>query len=126
MRARNWLGREMIASALGHEEWRFKGGAAIDSTGAEVVHLDGERMTCGGRELRMEGGRAGLTTARAPIALLEGDRELARFEPKMWARDRPPQITIVDEEFAREEPLLLLYAAYAAPDGRRKPSVSDG
>lgn len=32
----------------------------------------------------------------------------------MWARDKPPHITIVDEDFAREEPLLLLYAAYAA------------
>jgi hypothetical protein len=62
----------------------------------------------------MEGGTAGWTTGRAPIVLLEDDRELARFEPKLWARDQPPHITIVDEDFARDEPLLLLYAAFAA------------
>jgi hypothetical protein len=114
VRATNWRGREMIAAAPGREEWRFKGGTVTDPTGAEVLSHSGGLVTYRGRELSVKEGRAKLFGRREPIVLLEGERELARFEPKMWIRDRAHFFTIVDDDFAREEPLLLLYAAYCA------------
>src|SRR5215212_5192687 len=114
LRATNWLGREFIAAAPGREEWRIKRAVAIDPTGAEVVRIADDVISYRDRELQLRGGEPGWTTGRKPYVLTEGDRELARFEPIQWARDKPPHVTIVDEQFAHEEPLLLLYAGLLA------------
>jgi hypothetical protein len=74
-------------------------------------------LTTGGRTLRFDGGaQIPRRRWREPLVLVEGDRELARFECRTFsgATKNQVEVTIVEERLARDEPLLVLFAAFNA------------
>ncbi|HKG03351.1 MAG TPA: hypothetical protein VKB03_09220 [Conexibacter sp.] len=119
VRFENMWGTKLCLSAPGHVDWhvarrgRRGGTTAIDATGAAVATLDGRRVEHGHRAVDVTTPHQGILDRRPPFVLVEGDRELAKVAPHVWS-EKPVDVTITDEDFAAEEPHLLLFALWAA------------
>lgn len=119
IRFANRWGTELELSAPGHDPWRikrpmFRGAMTItDPAGGTAATMDDGGVEHGGRKVRVDAPRQGLLERRPPFLLLEGDRELARIAPRVWD-EKPVAVTLLDESFAEQEPLLLLLAFYRA------------
>lgn len=114
------LGRQLEISAPGRDPWRvkrpmFRGATTItDPAGATVATLVEGGVEHGGRTVRVTTpDTEGLFARYPPFLLLEGDRELARIDPRVWD-EKPVAVTLLDETFAAEEPQLLLLGLYRA------------
>jgi hypothetical protein len=109
------LGSEVVAEAPGHGEWHFKPPAladevrATDAAGTLVAVFNARTMTHGDRTLRFEQRKAGFFRTAGPHVLLDGDHELLRVG---WRSPPTVDVTIVDEDAARAEPLLVLFAIW--------------
>ena len=119
VRFENMWGTKLCLSAPGHVDWRIAGrwrrGAttATDATGAVVATLVGRRVEHGHRALDVTTPHQGIFDRRPPFVLVEGDREMARVAPQVWS-EKPVDVTLMDEEFAAEQPQLLLFALWVA------------
>ena len=120
---RRWR-NEVLIEVPGELPWKSNGKAvskgiseAVDTGGQVRATFDrrtGEdRIIYGDRELLITGGETSWTKRRSPYALTEGGRELISFESVAWGR-RPIDVTIADEAAVAADPLLILFAAYAA------------
>jgi hypothetical protein len=119
VRFENTWGTKLCLSAPGHVDWRIAGRArrgattATDATGAVVATLVGRRVEHGHRALDVTTPHQGIFERRPPFVLVEGDREMARVAPQVWS-EKPVDVTLMDEEFAAEQPQLLLFALWVA------------
>jgi hypothetical protein len=115
VRFENMWGTKLRLSAPGHGEWRVvrsrRGVAVSDMDGAAVASFDGARVEHGDVVVEVRAPQPGLLERRPPFVVVEGERELARIEPKVWS-EKPTAVTIVDDDFAARHPLLLLLALY--------------
>jgi len=93
----------------------FGGAVTItDPAGSTVATMDGDGVEHGGRTVRVTTpDPVGLFAGYPPFLLLEGGREIARIDPRVWD-EKPVAVTLLDEAFAQQEPQLLLLAFYAA------------
>ena len=114
------LGRQLELSAPGRDPWRirrpmFRGKTTItDSSGTTVATMAGDGVEHGGRAVRVATPETeGLFAKSPPFLLVEGERELARIDPRVWD-EKPVAVTLLDEAFAAEEPQLLLLGSYCA------------
>jgi hypothetical protein len=117
LRFEDLWGRKLRLSAPGHGEWRVvrsrRGVTVSDEAGATVATFTDAGVEHDGVAVDVTTPHQGLLDGRPPFLLLEGDRELARIGPLVW-REKPTPVTLLDEEFAAREPLLLLLALYRA------------
>jgi len=120
VRFENFWGTKLCLSAPGHVDWRIAGRArgraplrVTDPAGAAVATLIGRRVEHGHRALEVTTPHQGLLDRRPPFVFVEGDREIARVAPKVWD-EKPVDITLMDEDFAAEQPQLLLFALWVA------------
>jgi len=119
VRFENMWGTKLCLSAPGHVDWRIarsgrRGGiTATDATGAVVATLVGQRVEHGHRSVDVTTPHQGVFDRRPPFVLVEGDRELAKVAPQVWS-EKPVDVTLMDEQFAAEQPHLLLFALWAA------------
>lgn len=111
--------------APGHGQWATKLPIfakltrATDALGTVTATFSKRDQTIitGGRTLRLDGGlRAEGDRRRQPLVLFEGDRELVRYECAAWsgATKHEIEVTVVEKQMARNEPLLVLFGAFAA------------
>ena len=119
VRFENMWGTKLCLSAPGQVDWRIAGrwrrGAttATDATGAVVATLVGQRVEHGQRAVEVTTPHQGVFDRRPQFVLVENDREIARVAPHVW-NEKPLDVTLMDEDFAAEEPQLLLFALWAA------------
>jgi hypothetical protein len=110
-------GTKLRLSAPGHGDWRVargRGGPTVtDADGTTVASFAGARIEHGDVAIEVTTPHQGLLERRPPFLLVEGDRELARVAPSVWS-EKPIAVTLLDEDFAAQQPLLLLLALYRA------------
>ncbi len=117
--------RGWVLEAPAHGQWATKlpmfakVTRATDALGTVTATFSkrDQTITTDGRTLRLDGGkRAEGERRREPLVLFEGDRELVLYECAAWSGVTRHQIevTIVEEQMARDEPLLVLFGAFAA------------
>jgi hypothetical protein len=92
-----------------HRTWH-----ASEAGRGEVAVLDpkGKRIVCGSRELTFTFNAPGPRRHR-PTAVSEAGRLIATFAARTWAT-KPLPFEVMDEQAARCEPRLLLFAAWSA------------
>ncbi len=114
-------GNKAVVSAPGHPEWRLSGRVwfrevthVADQAGVEIAtYTQTHGIAYGERSLRVRPPRQGLTDKAKPVELSEDGQVLATFSPYPWGL-KPVTVTILDEDFARAEPLLILLGAWGA------------
>lgn len=128
-------GWELEAPAHGQWATKFppfaKVTSATDALGTVTATFSkrDQTITTRGRTLRLDGGmRPDGARRRQPLVLFEDDRELVRYECAAWsgATKRQIEVSIVEEQMARDEPLLVLFGAFAAAIIATKLSGLDG
>jgi hypothetical protein len=114
-------GNKAVLSAPGHPEWHLRGRLMFrdvthvaDQTGIELGTFTRSKraIEVGGRTLVVRMPKESLTSGPKPVELLEDERMLARYAPWAWDGERPVTVTLLDEEFARAEPLMVLLGLY--------------
>ena len=117
LRFENIWGTKLRLTAPGHGEWRVvrrrRGVTVSDADGMTVAAFTGRGVEHGDVAVEVTTPHQGLLDRRPPFLLLEGDRELARMAPSVWS-EKPTAVTLLDEDFAVQHPLLLLLALYRA------------
>jgi hypothetical protein len=115
----DWI---FVAPAQG--QWSLGKGAprgvstAVDETGTVVCSYTGKlhQFDYRGRTLHMHGAAINAQHRLDPLLLHEGDRELVRYAGQPWSgTDKHPMaVTIIDEQLSRDDPLLIVFAAFFA------------
>ena len=120
VRFENIWATKLCVSAPGRVDWRIGGRArrgapltATDATGAVVATLVDGRFEHGDRAVAVTTPHQGMFERRPPFVLVEGDREIARVASKVWD-EKPVDVTLIDEDFAAEQPQLLLLGLWVA------------
>ena len=112
-----------VLSAPSHGDWHLRGRIMLrdvthisDQTGIEIGTFTSSRSTIeiGDRTLHVLQAREGWTGGAKPVELVEDERPLVRYAPWSWDGRRPVTVKILDEEFAAEEPLIVLLGLYGA------------
>ena len=105
----------------GHPTWRVTNTkmfkqvfVAVDPEDFERARFDLDRreLTVGERSLRLEQTLAGWITKAGDHRLVEEGRDLVGFAPRQWGR-RPVAVNVHDDQLLGQ-PMLLLFAAFAA------------
>ena len=117
MRFENLWGTKLRITAPGRGDWhvvrRRRGVTVSDADGTTVAAFTHRGVEHGDVAVEVRTPHQGLLDRRPPFLLIDGDRELARIEPSVWS-EKPLAVTILDEDFATRQPLLLLLALYRA------------
>jgi hypothetical protein len=120
VRFENLWGTKLVIAAPGSGEWRIDGrgpfkraSVATDAAGTQVAAFSAGRVEYGDRVVEVAAPQQGLLERRPPFEIVEGTRELARVTPRVWD-EKPLDVTLLDEEWASNDPLLFLLALYAA------------
>lgn len=112
---------ETMLEAPGHPVWRVTNTklfkpvfVAVDPDDVEQARFNLKRLelTVGERALRLEQTPAGWVKRQGDHRLVMDGRDLVGFEPRPWGR-RPVRVTVHDEQLLGD-PMLLLFAAFAA------------
>ncbi len=112
-----------LLSAPGHGDWRLSGRLMLrdvtritDQAGIEIGTFTRSKraIELGHRTLLVWTPKESLTSGPQPVELIEDERVLARYAPWVWDGRRPITVTILDEELARAEPLVVLLGLYGA------------
>jgi hypothetical protein len=115
----------------GHPTWRVTNTkmfkpvfVAVDPEDFERARFDLGRLelTVGARSLRLERTAPGWITKAGDHRLVEEGRDLVGFAARKWGR-RPVTVTVHDDQLLGQ-PMLLLFAAFAADRVSNSPVAS--
>lgn len=117
--ANRW-GTKLVFTSTSDVEWRIDGSGpfrrsseATDVAGAVVAAFTSRGIEHAGRVIDVKTTDQGLFERRPPFLIREGERDLVRVAARVWD-EKPIDVTVLDERFAVDDPLLLLFALYGA------------
>ena len=120
VRFENVWGTKLVLAAPGAGEWWIAGrgpfkraSVATDATGQTVAAFAAGRVEYDDRVVQVTTPDQGLLERRPPFVIVENAHELARVTPRVWD-EKPLDVTLLDEAWASQDPLLFLLALYAA------------
>jgi hypothetical protein len=117
LRFENMWGTKLRLCAPGQGQWRVarsRGGPTVTGEdGATAATFAGAGVERDGVAIEVRAPLQGLFERRPPFLLVNGDRELARVASAVWS-EKPTAVTLLDEEFVAQHPLLFLLALYRA------------
>jgi hypothetical protein len=120
VRFENIWGTKLVLTASGGGAWRIAGrgpfrrsSAATDALGTTVATMSRRGVEQGDRVVEVTTPHQGLLERRPPFVIVENGRELARVAPRVWD-EKPLDVTLLEEEFAANDPLLFLLTLYRA------------
>jgi hypothetical protein len=129
-RGKFWNDPSML-EAPGHPTWQVTNKklfkpvfVAVDAEGVEQARfmLGSLELTVGERSLHLERTPAGWFTRAGDHRLVEEGRDLVGFAPRTWGK-RPVSVTVHDERLLGQ-PMLLLFAAFAADQFSASPKAA--
>ena len=131
--------KPVVTLSDGRTSWSFGGKLglrskvqAVDVSGVPIAVADFNARTIEyrGRSFRIVGGEVegAWKGTRTDVELFEGDRLVARFEPTQWGfiGGDGSQRMWVDEQFAAQEGLLVMFASNGAGHWRARDAARAG
>jgi hypothetical protein len=114
---------EVLIEAPELPDWRASGGRSglhtfwrAEEAGRGTVatlSVDDRRIVCGDRQLDFSSRPATFLKGPGPWVVSERDRPIVSFARRYWGR-KPVAVTVIDEDAARSDPRLTLFAAFSA------------
>ncbi len=116
----NRWGTKLVFTSTSGVQWRIDGSGpfrrsseATDVAGVAVAAFTRQGIEHAGRVIDITTTDQGLFERRPPLLIREGEHDLVRVAARVWD-EKPIDVTVLDERFAADEPLLLLFALFGA------------